>query len=144
MRKYLEAARILLIAPLFVGVFAFASQANAQAPPPVDVLNICDRADIRALPADQQPVVCQDKAAGGNPLFGPDGILTKVINIISILVGIASVIMVMIGGFKFITSGNTPQNIANARETVIYAILGLIVAISAQVLVRYVLSQVDV
>lgn len=78
-----------------------------------------------------------------NPLFGPDGVMTKIINILSIIVGIVAVIGIMAAGLRFITSGSNPQQVTVAREMVLYAVVGLIVAASAQMLVRFVLSKVS-
>jgi hypothetical protein len=61
------------------------------------------------------------------------------INLLSVIVGVASVIMIIIGGFKYVTSSGDSNNIANAKNTIIYAIVGLIVAALAQVIARFVL-----
>lgn len=76
-----------------------------------------------------------------NPVFGPDGFITFIINLMSAIVGIASVIMIILGGFKMVTSGNNPQDVNNAREMVIYAVVGVIIAVSAQVIVRLFLEK---
>jgi hypothetical protein len=86
--------------------------------------------------------VCKDKNLGGqNPLFGPQGVITRIINILTVVVGIAAVIVIILAGLKFITSGSNPQDISNARERIIYAVIALIIAASAQALVRYVLRH---
>jgi hypothetical protein len=86
---------------------------------------------------------CQEKRAAknSNPIYGQDGILTKVINILSIIVGIAAVLGIMAAGLRFITSGSNPQQVTVAREMVLYAVVGLIVAALAQLLIRFVLSK---
>lgn len=77
-----------------------------------------------------------------NPIYGPNGIITKVVNLVTIIVGIVAVISIIFAGFRFITSGNNPQEVTRARELIIYAIVGLVVAAFAQILVRYVLDNV--
>jgi cytochrome bd-type quinol oxidase subunit 2 len=64
-----------------------------------------------------------------------------VVNILSVVVGVAAVIMVIIGGFKFITSSGDSNNIASARNTILYAIIGLVIVVLAQVLVHFVLNK---
>ncbi len=67
-------------------------------------------------------------------------IATKVINVFSIIVGIVAVIMVIYGGFRYITSGGDSGRVGNAKNTLIYAIIGLIIVALAQFLVHFVLS----
>ena len=88
------------------------------------------------------PAVCKDIQTNANPLFGKDGILTEVIQIISIIIGIAAVIIIMLAGLKFITSGDNPQEVSKAREMILYAIIGLIIAAFAQIIVRFFIGQV--
>ncbi len=89
------------------------------------------------------PAACKEKDLDGkNPLFGPDSILTAVINILSIVVGIVAVIGIMAAGMKFIISGDNPQEVSSARDRVIYAVIALILAASAQLIVRFILNKV--
>ena len=64
----------------------------------------------------------------------------KIISIFSILVGIVAVIMVIFGGFKYITSGGDSNSISGAKNTLIYAIIGLIIVALAQFIVHFVLN----
>ena len=68
-------------------------------------------------------------------------IITKVINIFSILIGSVSVIMIIIGGFRYIISGGDQNNVTAAKNTIMYAIIGLVVVLFSQVIVRFVLSN---
>lgn len=67
-------------------------------------------------------------------------IIKSVIRILSIIVGFVSVIMIIIAGFKYVTSGGDSNSVAGAKTTLIYAIVGLIVVAIAQVIVATVLS----
>jgi len=69
-------------------------------------------------------------------------IVTLVVNIFSVIVGIVAVIMIIYGGFKYITSGGDSGNITSAKNTIIYAIIGLVVVALAQFLVQFVLDKV--
>lgn len=64
-----------------------------------------------------------------------------VINMFSFIVGVVAVIMVIVGGFKYITSGGESSNVASAKNTILYAIIGLIIVALAQVIVRFVLQK---
>lgn len=77
-----------------------------------------------------------------NPLYGPDGIITFAVNLLSWMVGIAAILGIIAAGIKFITSASNPEEANNARELVIYAAVGLILAAAAQILVRAVLRNI--
>lgn len=64
-----------------------------------------------------------------------------VINVFSLVVGVVSVIMIIIGGLKYITSGGESSNITGAKNTILYAIIGLVVVALAQVIVKFVLEK---
>lgn len=68
-------------------------------------------------------------------------IAKNVVNIFSYIVGAISVIMIIYGGFRYITSGGSSEGVGAAKNTLIYAIIGLIIVALAQVIVQFVLSQ---
>jgi hypothetical protein len=74
---------------------------------------------------------------------GIEDIMRTVINIFSIIVGFIAVIMIIIGGIRYITSGGDSGNISGAKNTIIYAVIGLIIVALAQVLVHFVLKNVS-
>ncbi len=81
---------------------------------------------------------CASDTAAGDRV---NDIIKLVINIFSLIVGVVSVIMIIIGGLKYITSGGDSGNITGAKNTILYAIIGLVVVALAQVVVRFVLSR---
>ncbi len=72
-----------------------------------------------------------------------DSVVKLVINVLSLIVGIAAVIMIIIGGFKYITSSGDASNITSAKNTILYAVIGLVVVALAQVIVVFVLNKVQ-
>lgn len=64
-----------------------------------------------------------------------------VINLLSFIVGVVAVIMIIIAGLKYITSGGDSNNVASAKNTILYAIIGLVIVALAQVIVRFVLQK---
>jgi hypothetical protein len=64
-----------------------------------------------------------------------------IVNLFSIVVGAASIIMIIYGGFRYITSGGDSTRVGNAKSTLVYAVIGLVVVALAQVIVHFVLSQ---
>jgi hypothetical protein len=57
------------------------------------------------------------------------------------VIGVISVIMVAVGGFQFIMSQGDPQSAGRARMTIIYSVIGLAVAVSAEAIVAFVLNK---
>lgn len=71
-----------------------------------------------------------------------NSLISDVINIFSIVVGVVSVVMIIIGGFKYITSGGDSGNVTGAKNTIMYAIIGLVIVALAQVIVNFVLAKI--
>jgi cytochrome bd-type quinol oxidase subunit 2 len=74
---------------------------------------------------------------------GINNIITNIVNIFSIIVGIVSVIMIIYGGFRYVTSGGDSGNVSSAKNTIIYAVIGLVVVALAQFIVQFVLDKVS-
>lgn len=68
--------------------------------------------------------------------------ITTVINVFSTLVGVIAVIMIIYGGMRYITSGGDSGKITSAKNTIIYALIGLVVVALAQFIVKFVLNKV--
>lgn len=68
-------------------------------------------------------------------------IIATVINIFSIVVGVTAVIMIIVGGFQYITSGGDSGKVTTAKNTILFAIVGLVIVALAQVIVNFVLSK---
>jgi hypothetical protein len=79
--------------------------------------------------------------AGNCDTNGATDITATAVNILSIVVGAAAIIMIMVGGFKYITSGGDANKVGNAKNTIVYALIGVAVAALAQMLVHYVLYK---
>ncbi len=81
-----------------------------------------------------------DIDAGGSIGTVPE-ILQSVVNILLFLIGAASVIMLIIGGLRFVLSAGDSQAAANARNTILYSIIGIVVAVAAYGIVGWVLGR---
>lgn len=68
-------------------------------------------------------------------------VVKAITNIISVILGIVGVIMVMISGFKYVTSNGDAQAVGSAKRTLIYALVGLVVAALAQFMVHFVINK---
>lgn len=63
------------------------------------------------------------------------------LNLFSAIVGIIAVVMIIVGGIKYITSGGDSGNITSAKNTIMYAVIGLVVVALAQIIVNFVLER---
>lgn len=79
---------------------------------------------------------------GGATGISLNNIVKNIILLLSTIVGVAAVIMIVVSGLKYTTSGGDSSSVASAKSTMVYAIIGLIVAAVAQFIVRYVLKSV--
>lgn len=73
-------------------------------------------------------------------LFGNAGVFKQVTNTILYIVGIIAVIMLIIGGIKYVVSGGDSKKVTDAKNTVLYAIIGLVIAFLAFAIVNFVIS----
>ncbi|MBR3248613.1 hypothetical protein IKF89_01110 [Candidatus Saccharibacteria bacterium] len=73
-------------------------------------------------------------------LFGDTGVFKKITNTILYIVGIIAVIMLIIGGIKYVISGGDAKKVTDAKNTVLYAIIGLVVCFLAFAIVNFVIS----
>lgn len=72
--------------------------------------------------------------------FGPDK-TNLVLNVIFGVIGGVALIVLILAGIKFMTSQGNPDGIAKARNTIIYAAIGLVVSVSALSIVNLVLGR---
>jgi hypothetical protein len=84
--------------------------------------------------------VCSTKTTG-DPLVGPNGLISKVTRVIALLAGIGAVIIIIIGGFMYITSGGDSGKVSRAKDTLIYAVVGLIVIVMSQTVIIFVIDR---
>jgi hypothetical protein len=80
----------------------------------------------------------------------PGGSGTKVNNIIkfalnlfSVIVGLISVVMIIMGGLKYVLSGGDSNKVSGAKDTILFAIVGLVIVAIAQVIVHFVITSVQ-
>ena len=85
--------------------------------------------------ANQSTAVCESKGDNAGALIG------SVVNILMFILGAVSTIMIVIGGIKYVTSNGDSSSIQSAKNTIMYAVIGLVVAISASAIVAFVLGR---
>ena len=70
--------------------------------------------------------------------------VTNIVNIISFIVGAIAVLMIIYGGFRYITSGGDATKVTAAKNTILYGLIGLIIVAVAQILVQFVVTKVNI
>ncbi len=104
----------------------------------------------RVNAATAQEQVCAGLGAvdGGSGCGDPAGssslsnTVASVINILSIVVGAVAVVMIVVGGLKYVSSQGDSSGVASAKNTIIYALVGLLIVALAQVMVHFVIARV--
>lgn len=128
---------------IVIGVFTLLGVANLFPISKVEAFNPIDPSICTQSEA-QNSSICKDNPNdpnGSNPVFGPNGIMTIVINILSLVAGVVAVFCIIVGGVKFVTSGGDSNGVASARRTILYAVISIIVTAASQALVRFVLNK---
>jgi hypothetical protein len=127
-------ATLMLLVPVMVPAVVHAQDSIAN--------NLCSGVNLDASKlgstAGSGDTTCTNDPGAGTKVTQ---IIQLVINIFSLIVGVVSVIMIIIGGLKYITSGGDSGNITGAKNTILYAIIGLVVVALAQVVVKFVLAK---
>ena len=75
-------------------------------------------------------------------LIGPNGVFTQITNTVLYIVGIISVIMLIYGGLRYVISGGDSKKVTDAKNTILYAIIGLIISILAFAIVNFVINAI--
>lgn len=81
-------------------------------------------------------------ADGKDKISGPQGLLGRVTNLLALVTGIVAVGMIIYSGFTFITAAGDSGKIEQARKTIIYAVIGLVVIVAARGIILFVISRV--
>ena len=123
MKKHLQ--KLLLPIGLMAGIVAFAQPFAGDASA-INVFGNC--------PDDAKSSVCASKGENATST------VKNVINLLIFVIGIIAVIMIVVGGLRYVLSGGDSAGINTAKNTILYAIVGLVVAILAYSIVNFVLT----
>lgn len=135
----LKKLKISLVSILAFGVFAVPVVVGPAVVSAADIQGgLCQGADINVVSAGNPQGNCENTTNSGQQV---NKLLTQIVNIISVIVGVVAVVMIIIGGFRYITSGGDSGNVTGAKNTILYAIIGLVIVALAQFIVRFVLNQ---
>lgn len=81
------------------------------------------------------------KSQGATGQSSVESTIKKVVDVLSFVVGVASVIMIIIGGLRYVLSNGDSGNITSAKNTIIYSLVGLVIVALAQIIVNFVIKE---
>jgi Type IV secretion system pilin len=124
-------AGLLAVPALALGVALFAPVTT-----PVSAVDLSIQGGVNAAQGSSASTVCLFTGVG----TCTDGIFTTIVNVLLFIIGAISVIMLIIGGIRYTVSGGDSSAVTGAKNTILYAIIGLVVAFLAFAVVNWVLA----
>jgi len=121
--------KILTVGMLMIGLLGVFAPAVSAA----NGINICSGEN-----GGDKSVYCQNRGSGETQV---NGIIKTIVEVLLTAVGAISIIMIVIGGIMFALSSGDAQKAAKARNTVLYAVVGLAVSLFASAIVNFVFNR---
>ena len=102
-------------------------------------------AGVRSAPKNlrQLAEAASDKITAGDvgiPDISETVLLTNILNTVYFIAGIISVIVIIVGGFMYITSGGDSGAVGKAKNMILYSVIGLVVVVGAFAITNFVLG----
>lgn len=92
-----------------------------------------------------EATVCKEQESSPTPecnsIYGECGILTKAAKLLARIVGVVSLVVIIIGGMRYVLASGDPSKINSAKSTIIFAIAGLVIASLAQTIAVFIISR---
>ncbi|MFZ1257930.1 MAG: pilin [Candidatus Saccharimonas sp.] len=123
-KQYLVTGLIGLLASVGIGVAIMGQPAFAACDTPAN----CVKESV-------------DSTSGGGQQKSAGDFIKIIVNILMFILGAIAVIMIIIGGIRYTTSNGDTNAITSAKNTIMYAVIGLVVAIMAYAIVSFVITQ---
>ena len=132
-------AKILIVPVLAVAVVALAAPATyASTDCTAGGTNVTIKTGKNCAQGEGTQNTLFEPDANGNSLF------KTVTNVLLFLIGAVSVIMLIIGGIRYTLSNGDSGQVTSAKNTILYAVIGIIVALLAYAIVNFVVSSFTV
>ena len=128
MRRFTQLAAALAVTLGLVGAVLVPQAVSAQQP-----FSACDINSSSDLCATER------RSSRGD---GYSHVVKNVVNILLYIVGVAAVVVIIISGIRYTASGGNSNNVQAAKLSLIYAVVGLLIAVVAYVIVNYALDWV--
>ncbi len=112
------------------------------------VLPLLFAASVTTLPSLAATCTGKDCVTAGVGSVGDTGagtdlqaIIKKIVNVLLFVIGAVSVIMIVVGAIKYVTANGDTSALTSAKNTILYAVIGLLVALMAYAIVNFVVVQ---
>jgi len=122
-------AGLLVVPVLTLGMTLFTPLLHSVSAEPVTGGAAGGAADVR------------DETQQAETLFGDGGIFTTIVNVALYVIGAVSVLMLIYGGIRYTMSGGDTAAVTAAKNTILYALIGVVVALLAYAIVNFVLQN---
>lgn len=122
---------LLLVPVLALGVSAVVPHGTVFAADDCDPSSLTVGSGAGCAQGDKTPTDIQ----------GENGIFKTIVNVLLFIIGAVSVIMLIIGGIRYTVSGGDSSAVTSAKNTILYAIVGIVVAILAYAVVNFVIGS---
>lgn len=143
------ASKLILVLVVASAVFGFsfspalaAPDCSSQSDPTTCISNYCANQTNPAA-CEAQYGINSGSGSSQNTASATksvNNLISTILNILSSVVGVVAVIMIIIAGFRYISSGGSDQGIKGAKNTILYAVIGLVIVALAQIIVHFVLN----
>lgn len=144
MKKILSKISRLISSALLVSSFAVPvltpALVNAAEGPSIQG-KLCEGANLQIQDINSSAAECNDGTLESETNSTVNKTITFIINLFSVIVGVVAVIMIIYAGFKYITSGGDSGKVTSAKNTIVYAAIGLVIVALAQFIVKFVLGK---
>ena len=127
--------RAILVVPALVAVLGLAAAPAYAAPGDLSLANGANSAQGKDQQGNAACLFGNEANCSGQGLF------KTITNVLLFIIGAVSVIMLVIGGIRYTISGGDSNQVQGAKNTILYAIVGIIVAILAYAVVNFVISS---
>ena len=124
----------LMLVPAFALLLSFAT-----VPAYAVTDGVCDDTSITL----SEGADCAKGTDQATNLFGQGGIFAAITNVLLFLIGAIAVIMLIIGGIRYVISGGDQAQVTSAKNTILYAVVGIVVAFLAFAAVRFVTNSLS-
>lgn len=119
------------LSAFFIGIFMAFSVVAVPVGAQVNVFEACQQ--------NSNSEICKGK---DGKLFGPGSVWNNILNTITFIIGAVAVVMIVIGGFRYVISQGDAKAVSDAKNTILYAVVGVIIAVAANAIVNFVLSAI--
>jgi hypothetical protein len=132
----------IMVQALILAVgFGAASVAAGMVASPSALGAACDN-DITTTPL-ANGAGCAQAAGTSSNLFAPGGAFQTISDTLIFIIGAVAVIFLIIGGLRYVVSNGDPKNVSAAKDTILYAIIGIVVAVVSFAVVSFVITSLS-